>query len=157
MDKGIGTYVHNGFVVVLAFLIVLGPAYRQVLRGKEEMMPRWAMFSGMAVNFLAVEVSYETVSSDLAPVSLDVLFPHRKPSKRSERKPVTAVRLRRTSDLDDLVRRACSKVGPDARVVVSARRAHRVKGWEAVREREPYDCGDLPKRRSHRRGRQGIE
>ncbi len=145
-------WIRNAVVIAFALLITLGPAYRQVLRGEEKMMPRWAMFSGMAVNFLALDISYEKSGEPRAPVPSEMLFPDPQPPKKGEGiKPRWAVRVRKVTELERLLSRTCKELGPEATLYVNARLAHRVDGWRPVKEDEQYECAEMMKERRSRR------
>lgn len=144
--------LRNGMAVIMAGLILVGPAYRQVLGGEQVWMPKWTMFSGMALNFYGLGLQYrldeaepwQAVPTDLINISKVNLDSHGRPL------PATAVRLRKLREVEGLLRHVCKELEPKAQLLVNVRMADRRRGWTSVMAQEVRPCSAQPQRRGER-------
>ena len=101
---GNGAKVIRAMVALsLAVLIVLGPAYRHVLGGREAYLPRWAMFSGMATGFISARFELQAKDGGSRTLPWSEVWP----SPSDQKGPVHAQRLTQERDLERLIRRVC--------------------------------------------------
>lgn len=133
----------NVAVLLLASFIVLGPAYRQVLGGENDFMPKWTMFSGMATGFYAVRVAHQTEGNGLEPVSPDLVDESGRSSSWGQAsKPRGARRLRRQSDVRRVLQNVCRHLTPSSKILVDVRLAGR-KGWKPILDGKEIPCASL--------------
>lgn len=120
-----------------------GPGYQQVTGVRSQWVPRWEMFSGMALGMMRVHITVVDANvgqprtvfwQDYLPV----------PKPRQLRR---AVVVRRESEVRAHGRRICKKEGKDTSVFISAELATR-EGWKALIVAEEDFCQQTRDKRS---------
>ncbi len=138
------TQVRYGVIVTLASFILLGPAYRQVLGGTNAFMPKWTMFSGMALNFFELGLKARRDEADQwQAVSLPPLT---RPASRTADGPIvpiTAARLRTLREVEGTLRKVCAESREDAELEVTLRKADRALGWKKMGDSKQRSCAEL--------------
>jgi hypothetical protein len=139
----------------LAAFILLGPAYRQVFRGKEEFMPKWTMFSGMALNFFEISLKYRGTDTE----AWQSVPPHlvgevgRLREEKAPLVPLMAIRLRTSRDVDVTLRNVCRELGQNGQLLMDLRKADRTAGWKDISRRKVHPCdGSSHRGRTRRNG-----
>lgn len=149
-----GVQFRHGLAVMLACFILVGPAYRQLLDGKNAMMPKWTMFSGMAVNFYALRLQYrQGDSGELQAVPSHLIYLSKTPVDVNGRpQPRQALQLRKKRDVDGVLRNVCRELGPETQLVMDLRWADRARGWKQVAMGEVRRCASFSQRTRTRGG-----
>lgn len=119
----------------LAVFIYAGPGYQQVTGVHSQWVPRWEMFSGIALGMTRVHIEVRDDISGLPrTVHWEDYLPEPKPHQVRR-----AVVVRNESEIRTHGRRICRKEGGKAAVFISADVATR-EGWKALNSGEKNLC-----------------
>ena len=139
------------FSIAMAY-IWGGPFLRQVVRSKNDHLPRWIMFSGTALDLL--DVRYERALPDRSRQRVDhvaILGGGPPGSGKGIRSSGWRLTDRDKGRLKRITRRLCSELGGDAQLFLTTRVAER-SGWRTEEDGTVDVCNH---RRSKRGGRKG--
>lgn len=116
--------------VAFALFIVLGPFYRQVLRGRNPAIRNWVMFNGKATGFIDARFFVRESGHDIEIDRFAVLGMEKKRGNRYWL-------IKNEQIFESVKRQLCRRTGQDVRVEarISTRR-----GWRDFADREESAC-----------------
>lgn len=116
-----GSWARLCVLLLVGGWLVLGPAYRQVLDGKSEWFPRWAMFHGFGRNVCDVRFFELDKSEDGSTVRTLIDRFEILDKQRDWATNKSLVRMSSKEDVERVGARLCRALGPGADVRALAR------------------------------------
>lgn len=121
------------FVIILAWM-ALGPAYRQVLGGKNEIFRKWTMYGNRGLDMVDASF-YKVKNGKLQEMNRFKILGY----ENRLSAPKEVFRIEGNEGVISVVNKLCEKLGGDADIRVKSRIATR-KGWELQYKGENNFC-----------------
>lgn len=120
-----------GLFLSIAAVMIAGPVAEQVFGLRTAAVRSWTMFSAIGLGIIDVSFAARQPDGTLTPIDRFDLLAARRDRKLK--------RIEDREELDWIIDRLCSALGPDADLRVTARQATR-SGWQTIRTDEQNAC-----------------